>query len=144
MDYDTVRIKFQYGEMDWMVQLWKGNYAITNGGEIGIYHKPTDRLIEFYDCAENSELPQMAMTLRRGDQILFTRGLQPHWWMTGFQLGTLYKPAQLTLDGQLIFEDSRHAGCICKSLPPAGLPAHLFHPSGRESHLFLLEIKASA
>ena len=45
------------------------------------------------------------MTLRRGDQILFTRGLQPHWWMTGFQLGTLYKPAQLTLDGQLIFED---------------------------------------
>lgn len=47
----------------------------------------------------------MAMTLRRGDQILFTRGLQPHWWMTGFQLGTLYKPAQLTLDGQLIFED---------------------------------------
>lgn len=105
MDYDTVRIKFQYGEMDWMVQLWKGNYAITNGGEIGIYHKPTDRLIEFYDCAENSELPQMAMTLRRGDQILFTRGLQPHWWMTGFQLGTLYKPAQLTLDGQLIFED---------------------------------------
>ena len=105
MDYDTVRIKFQYGEMDWMVQLWKGNYAITNGGEIGIYHKPTTRLIEFYDCAENSELPQMAMTLRRGDQILFTRGLQPHWWMTGFQLGTLYKPAQLTLDGQLIFED---------------------------------------
>ena len=105
MDYDTVRIKFQYGEMDWMVQLWKGNYAITNGGEIGIYHKPTNRLIEFYDCAENSELPQMAMTLRRGDQILFTRGLQPHWWMTGFQLGTLYKPAQLTLDGQLIFED---------------------------------------
>ena len=105
MDYDTVRIKFQYGEMDWMVQLWKGNYAITNGGEIGIYHKPTNRLIEFYDCAENSELPQMAMTLRKGDQILFTRGLQPHWWMTGFQLGTLYKPAQLTLDGQLIFED---------------------------------------
>lgn len=62
-------------------------------------------MIEFYDCAENSELPQMAMTLRKGDQILFTRGLQPHWWMTGFQLGTLYKPAQLTLDGQLIFED---------------------------------------
>lgn len=105
MDYDTVRIKFQYGEMDWMVQLWKGNYAITNGAEIGIYHKPTNRLVEFYDCAEDGELPQMAMTLRKGDQILFTRGLQPHWWMTGFQLGTLYKPAQLTLDGQLVFED---------------------------------------
>ena len=105
MDYDTVRIKFQYGEMDWMIQLWKGNYAITNGAEIGIYHKPTNRLVEFYDCAEDGELPQMAMALRKGNQILFTRGLQPHWWMTGFQLGTLYKPAQLTLDGQLIFED---------------------------------------
>lgn len=105
MNYDTVRIKFRYNEMDWMVQLWKGNYAITNGAEIGIYHKPMDRLIGFYDCAEDDELPQMAMTLRKGNQILFTRGLQPHWWMTGFQLGTLYQPAQLTLDGQLIFED---------------------------------------
>lgn len=105
MNYDTVRIKFRYNDMDWMVQLWKGNYAITNGAEIGIYHKPTDRLVDFYDCASDDELPQMAMTLRKGDQILFTRGLQPHWWMTGFQLGTLYKPAQLTLDGQLVFAD---------------------------------------
>lgn len=105
MDYDTVRIKFRYDNMDWMVQLWKGNYAITNGGEIGIYHKPTGRLVEFYDCAADDELPQMAMTLRKGDQVLFSRDLQPHWWMTGFQLGTLYKPAQLTLDGQLVFDD---------------------------------------
>lgn len=105
MNYDTVRIKFRYDNMDWMVQLWKGNYAITNGGEIGIYHKPTDRLVEFYDCAADDELPQMAMTLRKGDQVLFSRDLQPHWWMTGFQLGTLYKPAQLTLDGQLVFDD---------------------------------------
>lgn len=105
MNYDTVRIKFRYDDRDWMVQLWKGNYAITNGGEIGIYHKPTDRLVDFYDCAADDELPQMAMTLRKGDQVLFTRGLQPHWWMTGFQLGTLYRPAQLTLDGQLVFAD---------------------------------------
>ena len=38
MIYYTRRFFFQYDDKDWMVQIWKGQYGITVGAEIGIYN----------------------------------------------------------------------------------------------------------
>lgn len=105
MDYNTVRIKFNYGGLDWMVQIWKGRYAITMGAEIGLYSKPTDRAVGFYDCATDEQMMPMAMQLYRGKTLLFEREMQTHWWVTGFAFRTICEPWQLTLNGSIIFPE---------------------------------------
>lgn len=102
-DYRTVRIKFPYDGKDWLIQLWKGRYIITMGGEIGIYNKPQDRAEEFYDCAGDDYLMPISMRLLTGDEVLFTKDPQNSWWQTGFKLGRLVPPWMLTLEGTIVF-----------------------------------------
>ena len=34
MDFDTVRIKFRYDNLDWMVQMWKGSMALPSAAKL--------------------------------------------------------------------------------------------------------------
>lgn len=86
MIYETARIKFDYKGKNWMVQLWKGQYGITAGGEIGLYNKPTSRTTEHYDSAEDSEFITMAFDFYNNNKLIFTRGPEKHWWLTGFKV----------------------------------------------------------
>ncbi len=95
---ETCRLKFEYDDRDWMIQLWKGNYGfILYGAEIGIYTKPKDRAIEHYDCATNEDMLQMEMTLYEKTEVLgvetwvktFSRPYQRQWWHTGFVFGNV-------------------------------------------------------
>lgn len=89
MYYDTVRVKFRYDDKDWMIQLWKGQYGIFLGCEIGVYYKDIDNKVEFYDCVEDKDLLFMDSTLYRDDKKLFTRKYDKYWWITGFKTGAL-------------------------------------------------------
>lgn len=90
MWYDTVRVKFNYNNLDWMVQLWKGQYGFAFiGSEIGVYTKPEVRTADHYDCATNENALKMQMTLYKADKLLFTRDYATSWWMTGFVPGKL-------------------------------------------------------
>lgn len=95
---ETCRLKFDYDDRDWMIQLWKGNYGfILYGAEIGIYTKPKDRELEHYDCATDEDMLQMEMTLYERTEVLgvktwvktFSRPYQRQWWHTGFVLGNM-------------------------------------------------------
>ena len=101
-NYRTVRVKFRYRGMDWMVQFWKGQYVITVGGEFAVYHKPADRLSDFYDCAVQDGMMPMSMKLYQCNRILFERPLQTHWCMSGYQ-GGFCLPFQLRLEGSIKF-----------------------------------------
>ena len=77
-----------------MIQIWKGNYLIlTNGGEVGVYVKYTDRDAEHYDCAADDDRLMMAMSLYRYDSDKqewvheFDRPYGTYWWITGFTPG---------------------------------------------------------
>ena len=100
--YQTMRVMFRYADMDWMVQFWKGQYAVTVGGEFGIYNKPLDRPYGFYDSATDEWLMPMSMKLYSGGRLLLERPVQPHWWMTGFK-GGLCLPSMLRLEGSIEF-----------------------------------------
>ena len=84
MNYDTERIYFEYDNKDWMIQIWKGQYGITAGGEIGLYNK-TDKIMH-YDCADDDELIEMAFNFYNHDEFVFSRGPEKHWWLTGFKV----------------------------------------------------------
>lgn len=104
--HDTMRIKFEYGEYDWMVQLWKGRYGITTGAEIGVYHKPKGSSgNKLYDCASDENMLLMSFELLKDGEHYFSREEQYHWWLTGFVLGDLYSYKNLTLISTITFKD---------------------------------------
>ena len=96
-NFDTSRIFFEYNDMEWMVQLWKGQYgAVLNGCEIGLYYRDfdDDELVDaggrkFYKCADDEMLCQMELTMYKNGTTFFHRTKQYSWWLTGFKPGTL-------------------------------------------------------
>lgn len=107
---ETCRLKFNYDDRNWMIQLWKGNYGfILYGAEIGIYTKPMDRTVEHYDCANDDDMLQMEMTLYEKVDVLgvktwtkvFSRPYQKQWWHTGFVLGNMMADARYDTDLRL-------------------------------------------
>lgn len=95
INFDTVRLRFPYGNKDWMIQLWKGQYGlIFYGAEVGVYTKPKDRTLMHYDCASDSELLKMSMVFNEYKsgkwQERFTRPYGYYWWCTGFLPGNKF------------------------------------------------------
>lgn len=113
--YQTMLVKFDYAGLDWMVQFWKGQYAVTVGGEFGIYNKPPDRPYGFYDSASDEWLMPMSMKLYRCDRLLFERPVQPHWWMTGFR-GGVCVPSMLRLEGSIEFPSAEMKDAFLSAL----------------------------
>ena len=104
--YTTQRVKFNYDGKDWMFQMWKGRYAIANGGEVGVYTRDESKSGSFYDCASDEDMLVMSMDVYHGDELLFSRPAEKHWWVTGFQLSdTGYLPWSLTIVSTITMKD---------------------------------------
>jgi len=103
---DTLRFPFAYNGKDYMVQIWRGVYGwFSNGGEIGIYEKPSGRPI-FWDCSD-TEL-DISMKVYKDGKQLFDYGTQHTWWVGGFRIDSkqnLAEPRKLGLAGSIAFED---------------------------------------
>ncbi len=104
--YTTQRIKFNYDGKDWMFQMWKGRYAIANGGELGIYTRPEEKEGSFYDCGADEDMLVMSIAVYHGDDLIFKRDPMLHWWVTGFAISdTAYLPESLTLVATIEMRD---------------------------------------
>ena len=136
MEYDYIRVFFTYDDEDFLVQLWKGQYGVLYGGEIGIYNRDADGKnsspFTFYAAASNRYWPTMDMSVyhqeKEGDipnkyKLLFKRPVDKYWWCTGFVPGTLrqYEPAdELRIEATLTFNDSTMAGLFADGLHTCG------------------------
>ena len=101
MYYSTERIYFQYDNKDWMIQLWKGQYGITSGAEIGVYNK-TDKIMQ-YDCVSEDEFLEMSFDFYNQGEYIFSRGPEKHWWLTGFKIFNAGVPILIDLDMTIKF-----------------------------------------
>lgn len=101
MYYATERIYFQYDNKDWMIQIWKGQYGMTAGAEIGIYNK-TDKIMQ-YDCVSEEEFLEMSFVLYNQGEEMFHRGPEKHWWLTGFKIMNIGVPILLDMDMTIKF-----------------------------------------
>ena len=107
MQYVTRRVKFEYADEEWMIQLWKGRYFITNGGEVGIYTRPEGTLGSFYQCASDEESLDMTLDVTRGDVDILHMPKQHNWWISGFAFDdTTYDPNSLTLVSTVTMKDA--------------------------------------
>ncbi|MBR3768183.1 MAG: DUF4474 domain-containing protein [Clostridia bacterium] len=104
--YNTRRFQFEYDGTEWMIQIWKGNYFITNGGEIGIYSRKPGSFGSFYNCATDEQTLDMSLQVYYGEKLLVNRPLQKHWWLSGFNIGpTKYLPSSLRLKASVVMPD---------------------------------------
>ena len=101
----------------WMIELWKGQYGLETGCEIGVYNRPLDPpayypILDavvgtrpydpthayFYQSADDADMLQMSFTLKRDGVPMLARGPERHWWLTGFKWGVYSTPDQLTME----------------------------------------------
>lgn len=115
MFYDTKRIEFIYDNREWMIQIWKGQYGITSGAEIGLYNRPLDRVMQ-YDCADDEDLIEMQFDFYNQNQLVFSRGPEKHWWLTGFKIFNAGVPMLIDLDMTLKFTNITMARAFYNSL----------------------------
>lgn len=133
LEYDYVRVFFEYEGKDWMIQMWKGQYGmIFYGGEIGVYNRPhsDDGVHEWtmYNCPDEDDWLKMEMTLYHqdinGNYIEeFTREYDKYWWCTGFKNGHLRQeePAdELRLEGRITFKSKEMCDLFVSGLDACG------------------------
>lgn len=109
MIFDSEPIYFDYDGKTWLIELWKGQYGITTGSEIGVYYanrilsKKERKRAHYQVVAEKDYLQMESMLFRSGYRIATEKGR--HWWQTMFVLGMFSKPKELMLRVHLIFPD---------------------------------------
>ena len=122
MRYLTLKIDFEYGDLLWRLQWWKGQYGVLEGAELGVYTKnPANIDSPFYKCAEDEHLLKMyfeyyeSVEDYNNDNMLFMREEQDHWWLTGFKFGVC-DPMKNVIKATLIAWDEDMADGIEEGL----------------------------
>ncbi len=122
---DTMRCKFEYNNMDWMIQFWKGQYGyVFVGTEVGVYNKPKNRTAEHYDAVSDEEALYMTMTGYRDGVEMFTRDYGKYWWCTGFVPGKLDKfsdRSELSMKARITMKDYKMLLGFTSALKANGL-----------------------
>ncbi len=115
--YITRRFEFEYNGMEWMIQIWKGNYLITNGAEVGVYNREPGSFGTFYNCATNDQLMEMSLQVYHGDELLVNQDPQMHWWINGFQMtDRRYVPSSMTMKFSIVMPDEEMLKAFCESI----------------------------
>lgn len=125
MIMDCEPVTFSYAGKRWLIELWKGQYGITTGGEIGIYH--TDRMDintgkfkgTFYENIQDQEMLKLSFVLRRNGKTILRRNAV-HWWLTGFKLGLFSETDTLTMDAKITFPDVEMRNAFTDALKELG------------------------
>ncbi len=111
MIIDCEPIYFKYGGKKWLIELWKGQYGMTTGCEVGIYTTTGPSLNipgvfngTFYFCADKEDHLPLSVVLKKNGRELFNRK-ELHWWLTGFRLGEFSWPSELTVDIEITLKD---------------------------------------
>lgn len=131
MIIDCEPVRFYYGGKKWLIELWKGQYGMTTGCEIGVYTAPVYDVKShsisdstFYECADEKDQLYMSFILWKNNRILFSRqGL--HWWLTGFVLGEFSEPYELIMDTRITFKDKEMCDAFVNALYEIGYSPHL-------------------
>lgn len=126
MVIDSEPIQFEYDGKRWLIELWKGQYGITTGCEIGVYYT-TEPDVEIpgvftgplYFGASDEEHLIMFCFLQKNGTGLFSR-TGTHWWLTGFVLGEFSEPEELTMIALITLKNEGMCAAFIKALQGLG------------------------
>lgn len=118
-------IKFSYGGKRWLIELWKGQYGITTGAEIGIYNTDKDDIKTekfsgtLYNAITNEEQMKMSFVLKKNGKVLLKRR-DHHWWITAFKLGEFSETDELSMIAKITFPEKEMKNAFLNALIDTG------------------------
>lgn len=130
MVFDCLPIYFNYHGRTWLIELWKGQYGINTGCEIGVYH--ADRILgasqrkrAIFQSAEDEAMPEISLTFsstanKRGQSGIMAKLRARHWWLTAFRMGCFSNPSSLSLRASIGLSTPEMAEAFAKGLVNAG------------------------
>lgn len=130
MVFDSLPVYFDYRGRTWLIEFWKGQYGISTGAEIGVYH--TGALIEekdyksaWFSCAGETEMPDCSLLLCHHEtDCVYTYGR--HWWLTAFLPGCFSVPSSLSIKACIRFPEKEMLQAFVEGLKRAGRPEDSF------------------
>ncbi len=134
LEYDYIRVYFRYNDLDWMIQLWKGQYGLLfYGSEVGVYTKEmSDKEVTaftHFKCPEQENWLDMTMSLYHdyeddGNYVFeLERPYGNYWWCTGFKAGHLndVEPAdELRMTTTITMKDEEMTRLFAQGLVDCG------------------------
>ena len=113
-DYET--IYFDYNNRTWLIEMWKGQYGINSGCELGIYYadglvSPDNYDTTLFHAVSERDMLDISLKLNQYSQ---KANAQParlgylkyhHWWLTIFKMGVFSKPKQLFVNTSIRFKN---------------------------------------
>ena len=115
MDIDNRTFDFNYGEKDYRLELWKGNYVVEAGiagGEVGFYCKTGNT--SFYTSGDISTYLNIKLVIKT-PMGRFVCDTSYTWWKTGFQIGNTALPYEIKLYAEVQFKDKGMAEAFKQS-----------------------------
>jgi len=136
MVIDCEPIRFDYDGKSWLIELWKGQYGMTTGAEIGVYYtrrrvgnSEKDHERAFYKCVKDADMLPMSVSLLKNGRELFNLN-QRHWWLTGFVLGEFSHPEDLRAIFGITFPDDKMKTAFTTALLDLGYDNCRFDAEG--------------
>ncbi len=124
MVFDALPVYFDYRGRTWLIEIWKGQYGINTGAEIGIYHADSiipeqDYKSTWFSCAEENEMLECSFLLcNEGNDCI--RNCGRHWWLTAFLAGCFTKPSSLSMEVSICFPNREMLSAFADGLKRAG------------------------
>ena len=154
-DYET--IYFNYNGRTWLIEMWKGQYGINAGCELGVYYAdsviPPDKYsTTLFHAVGRNDMPDISLRLNKHsnrklhEYTLLGQLRYRHWWLTLFKMGEFTKPKDLFVNTSIRFKDyamlRRFLDSFVKVLPDTaykvnGLTVYFtFYQSNRQYSIF--------
>lgn len=131
MILETLPVYFNYQDRTWLIQLWKGQYGISAGSEIGVYH--SDKIIPkkkrreaHFESVTDQELLFLSANLCHRRKPMF-RIEKWHWWLTGFTVGEYIRADELVMEASITFPNREMLNAYVESLLDQNIPLHNIH-----------------
>ena len=111
-DYET--FYFDYNGRTWLIEMWKGQYGINSGCELGVYYADTILAPDQYDstlfhAVDAKDMLDITLKLNKcatqkcSEFSTLGHVRSRHWWLTLFRMGTFSKPEELFVNVSLRF-----------------------------------------
>lgn len=124
MVFDCLPVYFDFDGRTWLIELWKGQYGICTGCEIGVYR--ADRILDERERAAahfasvgDDVMPRLSFLLWEGSKAL-ARLRAKHWWLTAFLPGHFAAPDELSLYASIALSSPAMANAFFNALIDAG------------------------
>lgn len=124
MIFDCEPIYFNYQNRTWMIEIWKGQYGINTGAEIGIYRAESMLSPEQYDKTLFKSIPDWELlpvsmqVFYKGSRLFSIKHC--HWWLTGFRIGQYCEPENMVVECSITCLDAEMLSCLVDSLVGCG------------------------